>query len=742
MKLKKIGCGLIAVILSLPVTLPVTSYAGAFSDANGHWAEFYISKAFNDHIIEGYPNGRFQPDKAVTRAEFTSMVNKAFHLNRLDNDETVNFSDVLYSSWYYNDVITAVSSGYAGGYNDNTFKPNNPITRQEAAVMLSRLITDGKKKGNLKSFSDSKSLESWAADAMTKLNGKGYMGAYSDKKLHPADPLTRAQTAKIISEILDNEDIISRKTVVADNGTTLSAKTYVGDVRIDEDLGEGTATIDNCIILGSLIVEGGGTITLNNTRVAKAVVDKDDSTVKIVAKGSTVVGNLEASKSCYLQSSGKAGLGFPKIIAKSSSNVTLKGIYPDVTITGSRASLMLESGEITKLTVNSSGRYSDITLSGKAKVTEAEVNGECYFHGTGTITNLLANADDITYETKPDKMTVGLQADRPESEGKEDVTVTFKPKTKAEDVDVDTKITITFNTSMKLAGGKEISDSGISNFVSIHTGSKTGTAVTFTATINSAKKIITITPSAKLTEGTKYYVILEDEALENTGGNKNDGESVYFTTEGDSPTTTSPAVTTPVLSSFALSAAETSVTAGFTPNVSGTVYATASTSSGALTAAQIIAANHTVTAAANTAGSLTLTGLTANTKYYVFAVLHSSSGTDSSVVSSNITTAMSDAVLSSLTLAPSGGSSLLTGFSETVKSYSVQVPSGTAAVDVTAGFNAAANPNGVITINGTTGTSLTGIPVSAGSSTAITVVIKADNRTTSTYVINVTVAAT
>ncbi len=740
MKLRRLGCGLLAVVLSLPAVFPVTSYASNFWDVTGHWAEFYISKVYNEHIISGYPNGYFLPDKAVTRAEFASMVNETFELDDIDRDESINFSDVSYSSWYYKDVSIAIATGYAGGYNDNTFKPNNPITRQEAAVMLSRLIPEGKKNGNLKSFSDSKKIESWATDAMAKMNGKGYIGAYSDKKLHPADPLTRAQTAKILSEILDNEDIITRRTVVDEDETKLTAKTFVGDVLIDEDLEEGSATIDNCIILGDLIIEGGGdgTITLNNTRVANAIVNKEDGAVRVVSKGNTIVSKLEASESCSLQTSSKAGYGFPDITIKGSSDVKLKGTFPNISIKGSRAGVTLESGEITKLTVVSAGRYSDITLSGKSKIAEAAVNAECYFHGQGTIIYMIVNADDVTYETKPDKMTVGLQSDRPEQEGDENVSVTFKPKSKDEDVDVDTKITITFNTSMKMADGGEISDSDISNFITLHSGSKSGPEVEFTAAINSAKKIITLTPSAKLSEGTKYYVVLADEALKNTGGNKNNGKSIYFTTEGDAPGTTSPAVTAPSLSNLSLTPTDTSITASFTPNSAGTVYAMISESS-AVPATQTIAASKSAAATANTAGTLTFTGLTANKRYYVFAFLRNSSGTDSSVVSANTMTTISDATLSDLTVAAtSGGINLLTGFSPTTKTYSIPVPFGTTAVDVTASTNTTTNVNAVITINDTAAASRT-IPVTAGSTTTIRVRIAADNKTPAEYVINVTV---
>ena len=134
MRVKKLGCGILAIVLSLSLALPVNSFAASkFSDTSGHWAETYINTAVNLKIITGYPDGKFLPDKAVTRAEFATMVNKA-----LGNagSESLTFSDVSSSEWYYNDVAKAVAAAYTAGYDDNTFRPNNPITRQEAAVMI------------------------------------------------------------------------------------------------------------------------------------------------------------------------------------------------------------------------------------------------------------------------------------------------------------------------------------------------------------------------------------------------------------------------------------------------------------------------------------------------------------------------------------------------------------------------------------------------------------------------------
>lgn len=731
MKNRRLLCLLLAVVLLLVPMVPVTSYAGSFVDVTGHWAEFYISKAFDEKLIAGYPGGYFQPDKSVTRAEFAAMVNKTFRLSKIDRTSDVNYKDVNASSWYYKDIERAITAGYTGGYSDNTFRPNNPITREEAAVMLSKLITSGKKGGSIKAFSDAASINSWAKDAFAELNGKGYIGAYSDNKIHPSDPLTRAQTSKILSDILDNEDIVTSKTKVDTAGTTLSGKTYVGDVVIDSDLGEGKAVLDNCVILGDLIIEGGSSVTLNNTSVISAEVNKDDKTVAVSAKGTSGIQELEARQICSLQAAGKGSTGFPEVSIKKQADVTLKGTFPNVTIDGSKALFTVASGQISHLLVTSAGEHSDIILSGKSVVSDAAIHAECYFHGTGTITLLNAYAGDITYETKPDKMVVALATDRPVSEGEDDLSVTFKPKNKTDDVDIDTTITATFNTSILLANGGAVSGSNVTNFLTLHAGSTTGTAVACTAAINGAKKVITLKPNANLQEFTKYYLILTGSAIKNIGGNLNDAEKLYFTTGG----------TVPKLNNYAVTTTGTSITASFTPNVTGSAYILATTSATAPSAADIIATGKSVSALPGTPASITLTGMTEGTTYYVYGLLENSNKVQSSVISASTTVAATYSTLATLTLAVPGGSNLISGFSPAVKDCTVTVPLGTTTVDVTASSSTASNTNPVVTINGTTGTSAPGIAVTTGTTTTITVTVSSDNKTTSTYTINVTVAA-
>ncbi len=764
MNLKKVGHRILALSLSLALALssafamPEASYAaGRFSDTAGHWAEQFISRAYNLNIVSGYPTGKFMPDKAVTRAEFVSMINSALELNSSSYFNT-DLKDVLAGQWYYRDVTAAMTAGYAGGYSDNTFRPNNYISRQEAAVMLARVIPDYKGKGSLKSFKDYRQVAQWATAAMEKMNGRKYMGAYSDGRLHPADPLTRAQTAKILCDILDNETIEKSDKIVDENNTKLTERVYVGDVVIDEDLGEGNATIDNCVILGTLYVEGGGSksVTINNARIANMVVRKDDTPVRIVTKGDTVISKATASRSSILQTSGKNGYGILETTVNKGAELTLKGNFPVVKIVGSTAAVTLESGKIDALTVERAGMYSDITLTGKASVTEATVNGESYFHGTGIIAHMNVNADNITYETKPQKMAVGVNIDRAvgEADTRSDVEVEFDPDNKDTNVNLDAKITLTFNTSVKLANGTAITSSNIKNFATLRVASRGGIEVECTGTINAAKKVVTLAPKNELSSNTRYYVVLADESIMNANGSKNDEEYVYFTTgstgsnslatyrprDGATGVATDPNITIDFSEDVVKYSDGKEVTdsdlkecIAFRMGEDGKGSAVAYTAS--------IRSQDTITIKPSSP-------LTPGETYYVAVIANklktkaggkAISGSSASwrvVYASPPVITPSAATLSTLTLAPSGGSNVLTGFSPSKFSYDVTVPYETPSVDVTA----AAASGTSITINGAPATSVAGIALVPSSITTIKVAAAASGAAISTYQLNVEVA--
>ena len=124
-----------------------------------HWSYTYII-SMNEHLKtkeftlkDIFPGSNFYPDKAITREETAALL-AAFCKNAI-YDNPLRFSDVPASNKYYNIIQRLTNAGIIVGYEDNTFKGNNNITRAEAASMIKRVYTDiktGNSNGYLTKF--------------------------------------------------------------------------------------------------------------------------------------------------------------------------------------------------------------------------------------------------------------------------------------------------------------------------------------------------------------------------------------------------------------------------------------------------------------------------------------------------------------------------------------------------------------------------------------------------------------
>lgn len=517
MRSRKFLSTILVIALVFTLAIPTTAFgATTLSDIKGHWAETYINKAVKQGIVTGYPDGKFRPDAAVSRAEFVTMVNKALGNN---GSATVTFKDVPSFEWYYQGVAKAVAAAYTGGYDDGTFRPDAKISRQEAAVMISRIVPTYGYTASLSKFKDGAKVASWAATAVSKVNGKGYIGAYDDGLLHPEDSLTRAQTAKIITEMIDKENIVKSVETVKKDDTTLSNRIYANGVTIHKDLDDGDATINNCVVLGTLLVQGGGldSVTVQNSRIANATVSRADDPVRLLLKGETTVNALRAERIATIETSslagGDFGAGAKTLSLIGSSNITLAGSFPKVSVDGRTAELTLNSGTITDLDITASGRDAIIAVESKATVTNATVNAQAAFQGEGTIRTMDVQANSVTYEKKPSTLRVASGVTTKPVQ----VTATagkFDPKDGETGVKASVDPTITFSYRIETAKGDKIDSDYLEDKIVFKRNDSKGANVPFTAKINSANKIITIMPDENLVDG-KYYLGFAKSAFRN-----------------------------------------------------------------------------------------------------------------------------------------------------------------------------------------------------------------------------------
>lgn len=88
-------------------------------------------------IISGVGENRFEPERSITRAEFTSMAMK-FTKGALDGTNV--FSDVHSGDWFYEAVVGSIQYGWIEGYEDGTFRPENRITRVEVTSIVNKML--------------------------------------------------------------------------------------------------------------------------------------------------------------------------------------------------------------------------------------------------------------------------------------------------------------------------------------------------------------------------------------------------------------------------------------------------------------------------------------------------------------------------------------------------------------------------------------------------------------------------
>ena len=88
-------------------------------------------------MINGVGENRFEPDRAITRAEFTAIAMRFAHLP--ENGKNI-FSDVTTSDWFYDVVVGSIQYGWINGYSDGTFRPHNTISRAEVTTITNRML--------------------------------------------------------------------------------------------------------------------------------------------------------------------------------------------------------------------------------------------------------------------------------------------------------------------------------------------------------------------------------------------------------------------------------------------------------------------------------------------------------------------------------------------------------------------------------------------------------------------------
>ena len=266
----------------------IAKYSVLFSDIDNHWAKEWIKNAVGLGFVSGYEDGTFKPDRTITRAEFSTMLNKAM---KIEITENINFSDVREKEWFYKEIQKSVAAGFFSGYENNTFRPNNPIKREEVAKVVAGAITTGNIDGEgatlLKDYS---TIQEWAKDSVNTVYNKGYILGYPDKTYMPSKALTRAEAVKIIFEIVDNENIEYGFNITNYNETYSSA-VVVGNLNVLDSVGNGNVYIKNVVVLGDIVISAKNvkSVELIDVKARRIIVEGENNPVRVVYNDNVII---------------------------------------------------------------------------------------------------------------------------------------------------------------------------------------------------------------------------------------------------------------------------------------------------------------------------------------------------------------------------------------------------------------------------------------------------------------------
>lgn len=156
----------------------------------------------DDHVayIMGYPDGTVQPEGQITRAEACTIFFRLLTDSSRDYyfSKTNDYTDVNAGDWFNNAISTLSNAGIVTGYNDGTFRPNQPITRGEMAKIIANFANLSK---GGKTFTDLSGH--WSKTYVELAAGNGWIAGYPDGSFRPDQKITRAETVTMINRVLE-----------------------------------------------------------------------------------------------------------------------------------------------------------------------------------------------------------------------------------------------------------------------------------------------------------------------------------------------------------------------------------------------------------------------------------------------------------------------------------------------------------------------------------------------------------
>lgn len=367
-------------IISILMVFLISVNTLALTDVSNHWARDYIERGVQRGFITGFPDGSFLPDNNVTRAEFMQMINRAFGFT---NSGNVNFVDVSPNDWFFNAVAIANTKGYIRGYEDNTIRPNNPISREEVAVIIYRIVSIADNSTASDRFNDSAQI-TWSRDAINATVAAGILNGYPEGDFRPAQNMTRGEAARVIDSSLNiggQGNNINTLPPITPTPTPILPPT-ISPTPTPEPTPTPTPTSSV-----ELIVDTNRYGSISRT-------ERIYGDVEVIARSTTLL-NLDINGDLILTEATTGTINL--------ENVTVRGT---MYVYGRGSNINIENGSIRDLLIVSDAERVTMKIDSETTISNADIQARfTSITGEGTISRANVAASNVTLSRKPNTLT-------------------------------------------------------------------------------------------------------------------------------------------------------------------------------------------------------------------------------------------------------------------------------------------------------------------------------------------------
>lgn len=384
-------------LYSAPMVQAVEPSSG-FVDMPGqtHWAYEALNSAVQNGILRG-ENQHLYPAQNLTRAEMAAIINRVFGAE--EQADITRFTDVQTSDWFYADLAKAVGMGTFVG-DGNLMNPNQVMSRQDVMLVLARALKlDTADTSNLNVYTDCAQIADYAKGAVAAMLKAGYISGFTDQTFRPQDSLTREQMAQILYNIFEKYINVSGTYTGGQSGNvivnvpevTLKDTTIAGDLIIGDGVGNGTVTLDNVTVQGRVLVRGGGENSLrivNNSNVGSVIVTKSASgKLRILSSDGARVDMVyvdDGQDTLILEGT------FKNVAVESDNEMLLKNaVVTQLSVNAAAANVTIESGSVSNTVIGAAASKAKLSVGKDAAMGMIDVASDASIDVAGSVAHLV-----------------------------------------------------------------------------------------------------------------------------------------------------------------------------------------------------------------------------------------------------------------------------------------------------------------------------------------------------------------